>query len=81
MTLIKIILRLSFLLTNKNNVITFGLNDEHQCSTMEEGEILDPHIVSKTDEIGIFETSFIEKVLAINDTTLIFVNPNKIAIN
>ena len=69
------------LLTNKNNVITFGLNDEHQCSTMEEGEILDPHIVSKTNEIGIFETSFIENVLAINDTTLIFVNPNKIAVD
>ena len=66
------------LLTNQNQVITFGDNTYHKCSSMVKAErILEPHIVSKTKEIGILETSFVENVLALNNTTLIFMNPNR----
>ena len=68
----------TILLTASNNVIVFGDNGYHQCSSlMDETEILTPYIVSKTKEIGILETSYVERVMALNDTTVIFVNPNK----
>ena len=56
----------------------FGGNDKHQCSSIiKDDVILVPHIISKTKEIGILESSFIEKVIIVDKTTFIFVDPNK----
>ena len=69
----------SVLLTKKeNNVITFGRNKVHQCSSLCDAKrILKPHIVLKGVEIGTLETSYVEKVLAINNTTLVFIDPSR----
>ena len=66
----------SIILTVSNNVITFGKNEDSQCSTVLNDQlmILEPHILDKVLEIGVLETSFIEKVMAINCATVVFVD-------
>ena len=67
----------SVLLTKSNNVIVFGYNNHKQCCPKNELQILKPYTLSKKDEIGIDENTFIERVMAINTATLIFVDPYK----
>eukprot|EP01084_Bolivina_argentea_P291475 500955_1 len=66
------------LLSDNNDVITFGDNSFFQCSSLMNCEtILEPYIVSKSKEIGISESCFIEKVMAVIESTIVFVNPSK----
>ena len=63
-----------FSLTEANNVITFGANSHSQCSNvLDKHRILEPHVLDKIEEIGVVETSFIEKVMAINNATIVFI--------
>ena len=71
--------RHTILLTGTNNVITFGENYCNQCSSRDDENISTPYIVSKTDEIGISSNAFVEKVMAINEATLIFIDRYKTA--
>ena len=66
------------LLSEKNELITCGDNQSKQCSSaMDVNWILTPHFVSKTQEIGILENSWISKVIAYESSTIVFVDPNK----
>ena len=67
----------SVLLTKEqNNVIVFGDNASKQCSSLcGDHKILEPYILAKEREIGTLETSFVERVLAINNVTIIFIDP------
>ena len=61
------------LLTKTNDVICFGNNEENQCSSETEDEIvIEPHILSKK-EIGIESNQNIVKVIASQNSTLIIV--------
>eukprot|EP01083_Nonionella_stella_P098467 276923_1 len=62
------------LLSNKNNVITFGDNSYHQCSTWQD-DTSKPYVVSKTNELHISESAFVEKVFCLNFETIIIINP------
>eukprot|EP01083_Nonionella_stella_P003540 10193_1 len=68
----------SVLLTNHNNIITFGSNKFSQCTTTTEEEIHTPHTVSKTRELKLLETQYIQKAFATYEGTIIFVNPYQI---
>ena len=62
------------LLTNKNNVVTMGNNSYNECSIELTTDIVKiPHILSKISEIGIKDTNFIQKVIALNHETIIIV--------
>ena len=65
------------LLTKSNNLVAFGNNAANQFCSREEEEILKPYTLSKRDELGIPEDMHIEKVIAVNYATVIFVDPFK----
>ena len=65
------------LLTNDNQIITFGDNTDNQCSLSGDYRILKPYTLRKVDDIGVVENSFVEKVMAINCVTIIFIDPYK----
>ena len=69
----------TILLSNKNNVITFGSNEYNQCSSLQPSysNIKSPHILSKSNEIKINETNYIQKVIALRYESIIIVNCNK----
>eukprot|EP01084_Bolivina_argentea_P194524 333768_1 len=67
------------LLINDNNLVTFGDNSRLQCSTLNKEKIITlPYVVSKKDELGILEKSVITKVVAMYQSTIIFVDPYRI---
>ena len=69
----------SAVLNDKNKLYTFGYNIYKQCSVNNPmKKIYFPYYVSKTKEILIQETDFIEKVVTLPDSTLIVVNCNKL---
>eukprot|EP01083_Nonionella_stella_P021857 60498_1 len=71
----------NLLLSNKNEVIAFGDNRFNQCSALiETDNISSPHVLSKSQEIGINENDSIESVLAISYSSIIFVRKIEIAI-
>ncbi len=63
------------LLTKSNQVVTFGDNGNHQCSSLsEEDRILKPYVLSQEKEIGISDLTVVECVMAVGEATLVFVN-------
>ena len=66
------------LLTNNNNIITFGNNKYKQCSVLnKKDKIATPYYMNKSKEIGIDSDSFIERVIALNFETIIIINQIK----
>ena len=67
------------LLTNKNNVYSFGLNDNNQCTTsIKDMFILLPHLLNKKEELKLVYNNFMYfvcDVLAFDDNSIIFVDP------
>eukprot|EP01084_Bolivina_argentea_P280525 479750_1 len=67
----------SVILNDENKVFTFGYNIYKQCSVVNKSQkIHSPYYVSKSKEMMIEESVFIEKVMTMPDSTLIVVNSN-----
>lgn len=61
-----------------NDIITFGSNLSNQCSSLREKELITSgHIISKSNEIGIGENEYIEKIIAQSRSTLVVINKHK----
>ena len=65
----------SIILTKSNKVYTFGKNTSYQCSTILKEKKIKMHAIDKELEIGALETSVVEKVMAVNNGTIVFINP------
>eukprot|EP01084_Bolivina_argentea_P003643 6854_1 len=73
----------NILLTNDHRIICFGDNEYKQCSSMYNAYIIRfPYILSKFNELGgMSELTFIEKVYAFNQNTVIIANPYRMIHN
>ena len=75
----------NLLLTAKNEILCFGDNGNHQCHMFgrhkNENRIISPMFVCKRLEFKISENSYVEKLLCLNDKSLIVINPYKRAMN
>ena len=66
----------NLLLTEQNQILSFGLNGDGQCSMkIIEHRIASPIVVSKEEQFGVGKNSFVEKVLCVNDKSMIIVDP------
>ena len=66
-------------LTKTHKIISFGKNKEHQCtSKINESYISSPFTISKKDELGgINENIFVDRIIAMDDQSIIILNQNK----
>ena len=63
-------------LTDRNNVYSWGLNRYCQCSVLlGYGPVVRPYLMDKENEIGIGKEEYIAKVLASKNGTIIIVDP------
>eukprot|EP01084_Bolivina_argentea_P008605 16108_1 len=72
--------RHSIVLTNKNNLYSFGSNMSKECSPyVKDNSILSPYYLDKEKELKIDKTSYIEYIAATSDgASIIVINPNVI---
>ena len=72
----------NLVLTNWNNVYSFGYNHVHQCLSGCQWKyeyVLNPYLLDKKSELGLDGNAFIERVMCINHESIIIINPNKTA--
>ena len=66
------------ILSPQNNLICFGRNNSNQCSTkITSDKIAYPHILSRDDELQYIQNDYIEKSIALFDTTILITNSYK----
>ena len=66
------------LLTSKNEIITFGSNHYKQCSSIDKNEIICfGHRLMRHNEIGITSDTYIERIIASANSTIIIINMAK----
>ena len=68
----------SVLLTNDNRVYSFGDNNQNQCSSVcKDNTILLPYYLDKQKEFKISSKSYVDRILASTEQTIIIINPYK----
>ena len=66
------------ILSPQNDLICFGKNTTNQCSLkITSTQIKYPHILSRNDELKCIQNDYIEKAMALYDTTIIIINSSR----